>query len=88
MRIDKFLKVARLIKRRTIAKEVLDLGLIKINGKVVKPSCEVQTGDEIELLLGQRKLIVKVISLAPYISKENTNSLYKVLSDEVIKTSC
>ena len=64
MRIDKYLKVSRVIKRRTIAKDILDLGFVKINGKVSKPSSEVKENDVIELTLGERKIVKKVLCVA------------------------
>lgn len=63
MRIDKYLKVSRLIKRRTIAKELADSGYVSINGKKTKPSDEVRLGDELELKLGRRIVKARVISL-------------------------
>lgn len=85
MRIDKFLKLSRLIKRRTIAKDILDIGLVKINDKVAKPSTEVKSGDIIELSLGERKLIVKVLEILTSANKNNASSMFEVILDE---TSC
>jgi len=85
MRIDKFLKLSRLIKRRTIAKDILDIGLVKINDKVAKPSTEVKNGDIIELSLGERKLIVKVLEILTSANKNNASSMFEVILDE---TSC
>lgn len=85
MRIDKFLKLSRLIKRRTIAKDILDIGLVKINDKVAKPSTEVKSGDIIELSLGERKLIVKVLKILTSANKNNASSMFEVILDE---TSC
>lgn len=85
MRIDKYLKLSRLIKRRTIAKDILDIGLVKINDKVAKPSTEVKSGDIIELSLGERKLIVKVLEILTSANKNNASSMFEVILDE---TSC
>lgn len=85
MRIDKFLKLSRLIKRRTIAKDILDIGLVKINDKVAKPSTEVKNDDIIELSLGERKLIVKVLEILTSTNKNNASSMFEVILDE---TSC
>ena len=63
MRLDKYLKVARVIKRRTIAKDILDLGFVKINGRNAKPSTEVKIGDVLELTLGERILRAETASL-------------------------
>lgn len=63
MRLDKYLKISRIIKRRTLAKEIIDVGLVKINGRTAKPSGEVQAGDVLELALGNRTLKVEVLSV-------------------------
>ena len=82
MRIDKYLKVSRVIKRRTIAKDILDLGFVKINDKVAKPSTEVKENDIIELTLGERRLSVKVIGLSEQTKKKAASSLFEVIADE------
>lgn len=84
MRIDKYLKVSRVIKRRTIAKDILDLGFVKINDKVAKPSTEVKENDIIELTLGERRLSVKVIGLSEQTKKKDASSLFEVIADEQI----
>lgn len=84
MRIDKYLKVSRIIKRRTIAKEVLDIGLIKINDKVAKPSTEVKEGDILRLQLGERILIVRVINVLTNPNKQNAHSMFEIIQDTVI----
>ena len=84
MRIDKYLKVSRVIKRRTIAKDILDLGFVKINDKVAKPSTEVKENDIIELNLGERRLSVKVIGLSEQTKKKEASSLFEVIADEQI----
>ena len=68
MRIDKFLKVSRLIKRRTVANEVADAGRIVVNGREVKASYQVKVGDEVQIMFGNKPVKVKVLSV------ENTNS--------------
>lgn len=78
MRIDKFLKVSRIIKRRTVAKEVADLNRIYINGQLAKPSKHVNIGDLIELHLGLKVIQIKVISLIP--SKDIL--MYELISEE------
>ncbi len=82
MRVDKFLKVSRLIKRREVAKELCDAGYVKVNGKDAKPSCELSVGDEITLRLGRRTLTVKVLSLLPFAGKDKALSMYEVTQDE------
>lgn len=84
MRIDKYLKVSRVIKRRTIAKDILDLGFVKINDKVAKPSTEVKENDIIELTLGERRLSVKVLGLSEQTKKKDASSLFEVIADEQI----
>ena len=82
MRVDKYLKVSRLIKRREVAKELADAGYVKVNGKDAKPSCEIVEGDEITLRLGKRTLTVKVTSLLPHAGKEKALTMYEVTQDE------
>lgn len=82
MRLDKFLKVSRIIKRRTLAKEVADQGRISINGKTAKASSEVEAGDELEIRFGQRILTVKINKLQETTRKEEADSMYTVLKDE------
>ena len=84
MRIDKYLKVSRVIKRRTIAKDILDLGFVKINDKVAKPSSEVKENDIVELTLGERRLSVKVLGLSEQTKKKDASSLFEVIADEQI----
>ena len=79
MRIDKYLKVSRLIKRRTIANEACDAGRVSVNGKVVKSSYDVKIGDVIEIKLGERVTKVEVVSIAEHVLKNDAVGLYKVL---------
>lgn len=85
MRLDKFLKVTRIIKRRTVANELADRELFKINGRIAKPSTSVKTGDILELPLGRHKLTVEVLEVRDYAKKEDVEKMYKVLNDETIK---
>ena len=85
MRLDKYLKVSRVIKRRTIAKVILDIGLVKLNGKVAKPSSDVKENDILELTLGDRVLNIKVVSLLQSARKENASEMYEVINEKVIK---
>jgi ribosomal 50S subunit-recycling heat shock protein len=84
MRIDKYLKLTRLIKRRTIAKELLERGIFLVNGKVAKPSTEIKSGDIIILPLGKHKLTVEVLNCVDYVKKSDATELYKILKDEII----
>ena len=83
MRIDKFLKVSRLIKRREVAKELCDAGYVRINGKPAKPSSEVNGGETLTLVLGKRTLEVKVNEVRPFANKEQAGALYEVISEEI-----
>ena len=80
MRIDKYLKVSRIIKRRTVANEACDAGRVLVNGKVVKASADVKVGDIIEVQFGQRLVKVRVESLAETTKKENSVEMYTDLS--------
>ena len=70
MRLDKYLKVTRLIKRRTVANEACDAGRIVVNGKVARASYDVKEGDVIEINLGQKPLKVKVVKVSEYATKD------------------
>ena len=85
MRIDKYLKLTRLIKRRTVAKELLDRGMFLINDRVAKPSSEVNVGDVIFLPLGRHKLTVRVLKIVDHATKDNAHDLYEVVQDEIVK---
>jgi ribosomal 50S subunit-recycling heat shock protein len=85
MRLDKFLKVSRLIKRRTLAKEVADQGRIMINGQTAKASSTVKIGDEITIQFGQKYVTVKVNSLQENVKKEDANTLYEIVKEERIE---
>ncbi|MCR2823387.1 RNA-binding S4 domain-containing protein [Lederbergia panacisoli] len=84
MRLDKFLKVSRLIKRRTLAKEVADKGRIAINGQVAKASSNVKVGDELEIRFGQKTVTVKIDMLQESSRKEEAASMYTVLKEEKV----
>ena len=77
MRLDKYLKVSRLIKRRTVANEACDNGRISVNGRVVKASYEVKVGDRIELAMGARTVAVEVLQVADNVRKDNAGAMYK-----------
>ncbi len=84
MRIDKYLKLSRVIKRRTIAKDILSLGFVKINAKIAKPSTEVKEGDIVELTLGERILTIKVCNVLTYANKQTSSTMFEVIKDESI----
>ncbi len=84
MRIDKFLKVSRLILRREIAKELCDDGDVSINGKPAKPSTEVNAGDTLTLTLGRKRLTVVVKEIRPFASKADASKLYEITREEIL----
>ncbi|MBE5966010.1 MAG: RNA-binding S4 domain-containing protein [Lachnospiraceae bacterium] len=79
MRLDKYLKVSRLIKRRTVANEACDAGRVTINGKPAKASANVKTGDVIEIGFGSKSVKVEVLDVAETTKKEEAKELYKYL---------
>ncbi|MFC5452643.1 RNA-binding S4 domain-containing protein [Paenibacillus aestuarii] len=82
MRLDKFLKVSRLIKRRTVAKDVSDQGRVWINGRDAKASTTVKVGDELAIQFGQKKVTVRVEALAESTRKEDAAQMYTLLKEE------
>ncbi len=81
MRIDKFLKVSRIIKRRTVANEACDASHIVVNGRVVKASYDVKVGDIVEISFGERTLKIKVLDVREVIRKNDASELYEVISE-------
>ncbi len=81
MRLDKYLKVSRLIKRRTVANDACDGGKITVNGKVAKASYNVAVGDIIEITFGERKIAVKVESINEYAKKDDASAMYSAISN-------
>jgi ribosomal 50S subunit-recycling heat shock protein len=79
MRLDKFLKVSRLIKRRTVANEACDAGRVLVNGKTAKASLNVKTGDVIEIQFGTRTVKVEVLDVQETVKKEEAKELYRYL---------
>ena len=79
MRLDKFLKVSRLIKRRTVANDACDTERIAVNGRVVKASYNVEVGDIIEVSFGQRTLKVRVTDVKDVVKKDDASTLYEVI---------
>ena len=77
MRLDKYLKVSRLIKRRTVANEACDNGRISVNGRVVKASYDVKVGDKIEIAMGPRMVAVEVLQVAETVRKDDAAAMYK-----------
>ncbi|MDO5738078.1 MAG: RNA-binding S4 domain-containing protein [Eubacteriales bacterium] len=79
MRLDKFLKLSRLVKRRPVAKELADAGRVKINDQVAKAASEVKVGDILELGFGNREVRVRVVELREHVRKEAANNLYELI---------
>ena len=79
MRLDKYLKVSRLIKRRTVANEACDGGRVSVNGKVAKASQDVKPGDLIELAFGERRVRVEVVSGDEHATKSDAPAMYREL---------
>ncbi len=79
MRLDKYLKVSRLIKRRTVANEACDAGRISVNGKIARASYDVNVGDIIEVNLGQVPLKAKVTAVTEVVRKESAQELYEII---------
>ena len=79
MRLDKYLKLTRLIKRRTVANEACDADRVLVNGKVARASLAVKEGDIIEINLGSRPLRVKVLKVSDYVTKDDAPTCYQIL---------
>ncbi len=85
MRIDKYLKVSRILKRRTVSKELADNDRIEINGRIVKPSHEVKAGDTVAITFGNRRLEIRVLSTEEVRKKQEAASLYEIISETRIE---
>lgn len=81
MRLDKFLKVSRIIKRRTVAKEVADKGRIQVNGLVAKSSTDVKIGDELSIAFGNKTLVVKIDRIIETTKKDEAKNMYTIISE-------
>ena len=81
MRLDKFLKVSRVIKRRTVSKELAASGRVSVNGKIVKPSYTLSVGDILDIELGDRVITIKILNLREFASKDQADSLYEVVKE-------
>ena len=79
MRLDKYLKVSRIIKRRTVANEACDAGRVAVNGKPARASYEVKVGDVLTVSLGQKPLSAKVLSVNEYAGKDEAKFMYEIL---------
>ncbi len=82
MRLDKYLKVSRIIKRRTVANEACDAGRVEINGKPARASYEVKEGDVITVNLGNRPMKVRVLTVSEYATKDTASRLYEIITEQ------
>ncbi len=79
MRLDKYLKITRIIKRRTVANEACDAGKVSVNGKTARASYDVKAGDIIEINMGQKPLKAEVLSVNDYVKKEESSDCYRII---------
>lgn len=87
MRLDKFLKVSRLIKRRTLAKEVADQGRISVNGQTAKAGTNVKVGDELTIRFGQKLVYARVEQLKETSKKEDAALMYSITKEEAVNST-
>lgn len=85
MRLDKYLKVSRIIKRRPVAKKVADKGRIKVNGVLAKSSTDLKVNDQIEVRFGNKVLTVKVLEMLDSTKKEDASKMYEIISETRIE---
>lgn len=81
MRLDKFLKVSRIIKRRTVANDVCSMGRVTVNGREAKPSVRLKVGDIVSIIFGNGTVSFRVLKLAETVKKENAQEMYELLED-------
>ena len=81
MRLDKFLKVSRVIKRRTVANDVCSAGRVIVNGKVAKPSVKLKEGDVVSIVFGNGVVTFKVLRIDQQVRKEEASSMYEIIED-------
>ena len=84
MRLDKYLKVSRIIKRRTVAKEASEGGRVTLNGKAAKPSTEVQEGDVMEIRFGEKLARYRILTVAETVRKADAGAMYELIEGEDI----
>lgn len=85
MRLDKYLKVSRIIKRRTLSKEMAESERVYVNDKPAKPSYQVQIGDIITVVFGRREITVKVLQVKEHVLKDDSHLMYELISDKKIE---
>ena len=79
MRLDKYLKVSRIIKRRTVAQEACSGSRVSVNGKIAKPGADVKVGDVLEITFGEKTVKVRILSVAETVRKEDAAGMYEVI---------
>ena len=84
MRLDKYLKVSRIIKRRTVANEACDAGRVVVNGKIARASYDVKVNDVIELTLGARTVKARVVSVNEYAKKDEAAMMYEIIEEKYV----
>ncbi|MBQ1507915.1 MAG: RNA-binding S4 domain-containing protein [Erysipelotrichaceae bacterium] len=82
MRIDKYLKVSRILKRRPVAKELAENGRLFLNGRQAKAASEVEVGDTIRIVFGHREIVLRVLDIREQVSKQEALSLYEVIEEK------
>lgn len=83
MRLDKFLKVSRIIKRRTVANDVCTAGRVTVNGREAKPSVKLKVGDVVTIQFGNGQVTFKVLMLADTVKKDDASTMYEILEDDM-----
>ena len=81
MRIDKFLKIARILKRRSVGKEACDLNMVAVNGKIVKPSFKIKVNDVVEVFFASGTLKFEILNIKETVKKEDASSLYRIITE-------
>jgi ribosomal 50S subunit-recycling heat shock protein len=85
MRLDKFLKVSRIIKRRTVAKEVCDTGRVLVNGKSAKPGTDVKIDDILEIQYASGSIKAKILNISEHVTKDGAKEMYMIISGQEIE---
>ena len=87
MRLDKYLKVSRLIKRRTVANEACDTSRVTVNGKIAKPSYDVKLGDVLTISFGSKQVTIRVIDIKDTTKKSEAHGMYEIISEGICDVS-
>lgn len=87
MRLDKYLKVSRIIKRRPVAKEVADKGRVKVNGVLAKSSTDLKLNDQVEIRFGNKILVIRVLEMKDSTKKEDAAKMYDIISESRVEVN-